>query len=149
MVRNTRGSRPADSAETSPAALAIGCGVFAMGQHMLGTLIALAPSIIGFGNASTPILRRFGRCGDLSYGVYLYAFMIQQVLIWRFGARMTFAGHLAWASALSLAFAWLSWHLIEKPSLGLKQIYRSGAAKVVTMIRSRSGPRYREALRDQ
>lgn len=57
---------------------------------------------------------RLGRCGDLSYGVYLYHFPLIQLLI----ALGTFDTHpwigAAAALALTLAAALASWHLIEK-----------------------------------
>lgn len=59
---------------------------------------------------------QYNRVGDYSYGLYLYAFPIQQAIfakwpqlgpVWVFGL----------ASLLTLFCAMLSWHLIEKPAL--------------------------------
>ena len=51
---------------------------------------------------------------DLSYGVYIYAFPIQQLLV-------TY-GHLNHATAILavIPFAAMSWFLVEKPALKLK-----------------------------
>jgi len=38
--------------------------------------------VLTIGWASTPVLRRFGRFGDPSYGMYLYAFPVQQTLVY-------------------------------------------------------------------
>jgi peptidoglycan/LPS O-acetylase OafA/YrhL len=57
---------------------------------------------------------------DLSYGVYLYGWPVQQAFVALFPA----AGALALffpALALTLAIAALSWHFVEKPALGLKR----------------------------
>ncbi len=57
---------------------------------------------------------------DLSYGVYLYGWPVQQAVVALFPA----AGALALffpALALTLAVAALSWYLVEKPALGLKR----------------------------
>lgn len=59
------------------------------------------------------------RVGDLSYGLYVYAFPVQQTLIYNFpaiGPWMLFMT----ASAVTAVMAWFSWHWLEKPALGLK-----------------------------
>lgn len=57
--------------------------------------------------------------GDLSYGIYIYSFPIQQSIYAITGThsmlKMTVASY-----GLSLVAAWLSWHLIEKRALLLK-----------------------------
>lgn len=73
-------------------------------------VLALAP----------PLTRRsIEPSADLSYGVYLYGWPVQQALHALFpslGAAM-----LLWPSlALTLGVAALSWFLVEKPALGLK-----------------------------
>ncbi|MDB5510950.1 MAG: acyltransferase 3, partial [Enterovirga sp.] len=56
---------------------------------------------------------------DLSYGVYLYGWPIQQ------GLRQVWPGGEAWtllapSLGLALAAGWLSWNLVERPALALK-----------------------------
>jgi peptidoglycan/LPS O-acetylase OafA/YrhL len=61
----------------------------------------------------------FNRLGDYSYGLYLYAYPIQQALVHAqpgIGSWALFAE----ASVLTLAAAMCSWHGIEKPALALK-----------------------------
>ncbi|KWK17446.1 hypothetical protein WT77_28450 [Burkholderia stagnalis] len=101
-------------------AVLAGTSAYFAGQTLLGALLLIAPLVVMFGEATTPYLRRFGRFGDLSYGVYIYAFVVQQTLAWRFGHSLPFAAYLALTTAITLACAWLSWHLIEKPALSLK-----------------------------
>jgi peptidoglycan/LPS O-acetylase OafA/YrhL len=56
---------------------------------------------------------------DLSYGVYLYAFPIQQWVVHLSGWREPWA--VFWAAMpLTLGFAWLSWTFVERPMLGWK-----------------------------
>ena len=70
-------------------------------------------------------LHRFARYGDFSYGLYLYAFPIQQTLTQYFGPHLTpFRLFLA-AFPLTLLCAVLSWHLIEKPCLAWKSRSKS------------------------
>jgi len=102
--------------------LAIGAVLFATGWHVLAVLVALPCLVIATGVTSTPILRRFGRFGDLSYGVYIYAFMVQQTLVWKFGASGSFALDLLATIVVTFIFAWLSWHLVEKRALSFKPV---------------------------
>lgn len=77
-------------------------------------------------------LRGFNRFGDYSYGVYIYAFPVQQALVASIpgiGAESMFL-----ASALiTLPLAMLSWHFVEKPMLARKN-QRSGAPGAVRTI---------------
>ena len=56
---------------------------------------------------------------DLSYGLYLYAWPIQQLLLHHWPS-MALPIHIALSLALSLASAALSWPLVERPALNLK-----------------------------
>lgn len=61
---------------------------------------------------------------DYSYGIYIYAYAVQQTLVWRFGPQAVFPSFLlAWG--LTMPFAILSWHFVEKPALTLKARLRS------------------------
>lgn len=66
-------------------------------------------------------LQRFARYGDFSYGLYLYAFPVQQLLILYSGGRLTIFALFCSAFAVSLGLAILSWHFIERPSLRWKR----------------------------
>jgi peptidoglycan/LPS O-acetylase OafA/YrhL len=88
--------------------------------------------VLAVGNASTPYLRRAGRFGDLSYGTYIYAFPVQQTLIWLFKDRLSWTAVFALTVATTLALAFASWHLVEKRALRLKpQVRRKVAAPPV------------------
>jgi peptidoglycan/LPS O-acetylase OafA/YrhL len=52
--------------------------------------------------------------GDFSYGCYLYAFVIQQMIQSEIGDRLGLAAFIAISMALSLIAGVLSWHLVEK-----------------------------------
>ncbi|HEX4300465.1 MAG TPA: acyltransferase [Gammaproteobacteria bacterium] len=71
--------------------------------------------------AYVPNLRRFNRAGDYSYGLYIYAFPIEQTLRQSFPAILPLELFAA-ASALTLGCAMLSWHFIEQPALRLKDV---------------------------
>jgi peptidoglycan/LPS O-acetylase OafA/YrhL len=69
----------------------------------------------------------FDRIGDWSYGTYLWAFPIQQTLIWLF-PTMPIVTYISAAIALAWIAGALSWHLLEKHALRLKPVTRSSAA---------------------
>jgi len=92
------------------------------GHPMIALWVFIPATAIVIGNESTPVLRRFGRFGDLSYGVYIYAFLVQQCVVWYCGNGLTFAYGLALSAAITFVFAFLSWHLIEKPALKFKPV---------------------------
>lgn len=95
-------------------------------------ILVTSYSVIALGSASTPVLRRFGRWGDLSYGVYLYGFPVAQTLSWAFGDRLPFAAHILLALAISAVFAFASWHLVEKRAMRIKPKARTPAATAQT-----------------
>ena len=59
----------------------------------------------------------FGRWGDFSYGTYLYAWVVQQLLIYYFHDSLSPLGLFATAAPLTLAIAFFSWNLVERPFL--------------------------------
>lgn len=65
-------------------------------------------------------LKHFARRGDFSYGVYLYAFPVQQLLALYAGQYLNGLGMFAVSMLISLLLAWLSWNLVEKPCLRFK-----------------------------
>jgi len=67
-------------------------------------------------------VRAFNRFGDYSYGLYVYAFPVQQSVIWAF-PDLGFVSLIAFSLLITMLFAILSWHLIEKPALRLKAKY--------------------------
>jgi peptidoglycan/LPS O-acetylase OafA/YrhL len=69
------------------------------------------------------------RFGDLSYGIYIYGWPVEQAVVWLLG------GGAAWWQVFSLALpaaaalAFLSWHLVERPALRLKPGARRSSAR--------------------
>jgi peptidoglycan/LPS O-acetylase OafA/YrhL len=106
--------------------LAIGSAIVAIGLQNLTlysisalpfayailSLIALAPEVFR------------GWRNDYSYGVYIYAFPVQQSLV-HFGvASLGLAVYLLASSMACIVLAIGSWHLIERPLLAYKSITR-------------------------
>jgi peptidoglycan/LPS O-acetylase OafA/YrhL len=61
----------------------------------------------------------FLRLGDYSYGIYVFAFPVQQFLVWwlKISSPMIL---FALAFPATLALAVISWHIVERPALALK-----------------------------
>jgi peptidoglycan/LPS O-acetylase OafA/YrhL len=71
--------------------------------------------------AYVPNLHFFNRAGDYSYGLYIYAFPIEQALRQYIPAILPLE-LFGLASLLTLACAMLSWHFVEQPALRLKKV---------------------------
>ncbi|MBI5344938.1 MAG: acyltransferase [Deltaproteobacteria bacterium] len=71
--------------------------------------------------ARVPYLKNFGRHGDFSYGMYVYAFPVQQTLMSFYQGGLSLLGFFLAAFAVTLFLAILSWGFVEKPALKLKK----------------------------
>ncbi len=58
--------------------------------------------------------------GDLSYGLYIYGWPVEEAVIWLLGGRAMWWQVFAIALPATAALAFLSWHLVERPALRLK-----------------------------
>ena len=68
------------------------------------------------------------KAADLSYGVFLYSFPIQQAVCGEFAWARHWAVNVAVCLPLSLAVAALSWTLVERPALRLRGLVKHGEA---------------------
>jgi peptidoglycan/LPS O-acetylase OafA/YrhL len=75
-------------------------------------------------------LERWGRWGDFSYGLYLYAFPIQQLLVMWSRERFSPLGLFVLVTGLTLPMAVVSWYLVERPCLRLKKPKATAAGLV-------------------
>ena len=109
-------------------ALGVGIMVFiaaiSTGHHELAEWVALAPLVLLVGSLSTPGLRSAGRLGDLSYGIYVYAYFVQQLTIRLWSGTPGLTTSLLVAIAITAILAWCSWHAVEAPALRLKHHLR-------------------------
>ncbi|GAA1421041.1 acyltransferase family protein [Catellatospora coxensis] len=72
-------------------------------------------------------LHRIGRRNDISYGVYIYAFPLQQLLAMAGATAWGVVGYIAATVVAVVPFAAASWFLVEKPALRFKDLGRRGA----------------------
>jgi len=81
--------------------------------------LALPYTVLALGLASTPGVRSAARFGDLSYGTYLWGFLVQQLVIeWFEPIPWLLNTSIVMIASAAIAFA--SWHLVEKRALALK-----------------------------
>lgn len=73
--------------------------------------IAYGTLLLGYARVRLPVLR-----GDYSYGIYIYAFPVQGLIVAILGAMDPWT-NIALAVPLTFALAALSWHWVEQPWL--------------------------------
>ena len=115
--------RPIWAHQTAKGYIAVGAMAIIFcftGHAIIGLWIALPYLVIAFGAASTPVVRRFGRFGDISYGVYIYAFPMQQLIIHFSAGRLTLPVCLLLSMTATAVCAFASWHWVEKPAMQFK-----------------------------
>lgn len=98
------------------------------------TGITLGYFILYSGFIKTTHLKNWSKGGDFSYGLYIWAFPIQQIVYLRFPTFNPYYNFLV-SSCLTLVMAYISWHLVEKHALKLKtylSLRRFSALSIVT-----------------
>lgn len=86
-------------------------------------VLPIAGTYLLFYVAYHPFLQfsAFSKKGDYSYGLYLYGWPVQQVIMYFFGTYSNPFRIFFIAYPVALVFAFLSWHLIEKRFLYFKR----------------------------
>jgi peptidoglycan/LPS O-acetylase OafA/YrhL len=67
-------------------------------------------------------LNNFSKFGDFSYGIYLYSFPVQQMVVYFYGTEISITKMFFLSSIIVLPLSILSWFLVEKPAMRLKLI---------------------------
>lgn len=88
--------------------------------YLMNTLhIVFAYGVLGLAS----ILKIYwGYKNDLSYGVYIYAFPVQQLFVAAGTAGLGIALNTFLTLVVTMGLAYLSWNFVEKPSLSLKRL---------------------------
>lgn len=76
--------------------------------------------VLGLGALPSALGKRVAAMGDISYGVYLWAFPIQQIVIAHLLGLVGFWVSMLLAAIVTTALALASWHLVERPALRLR-----------------------------
>ena len=90
-------------------------------------LICLPPFLLHLAYIPGGRIRAVNNWGDYSYGVYIYAFPVQQTLALLFPKLTVIAMSLS-AGVISLGLAFCSWNLVEKRAMGLKDVCANATA---------------------
>lgn len=99
----------------------------------IASWVLLPLVVLSFGFSHSPLLSRLTQHGDFSYGIYIYAFPVQQtVALLKPHASIGF--YLASCTILTLLCGILSWHFVEIHALKLKP--RSHARPAVVTDRT-------------
>ncbi len=101
-------------------------------------------------------IRSFNEWGDFSYGVYIYAFPVQQTLVVLF-PKISLLAMTAGSGFISWAIAALSWNLIEKRALTLKddcaaltsKVFGFGLAKINAVLGREAAPASPQSARSR
>lgn len=78
-------------------------------------------------------IRGYNRFGDYSYGMYVYAFPVQQTTM-HFAGDISPYTNMAIAFPITLAFAIVSWNLVEKPALDRRHAVANGLRHIMARV---------------
>jgi peptidoglycan/LPS O-acetylase OafA/YrhL len=114
-----------DRAKVVMAGLLLTAGLLVALNFQYAALYACLPFVLIWGGeGSTPLLRSAGCFGDFSYGIYLYAYPVQQAVISILGIHRAYWMMLLISLVITMICAALSWHWVERPALALKRYLR-------------------------
>lgn len=115
-------------------ALFLVCTAFMVASLFDQRLAYLAPFPAAYATAylglTNPTKIELLKKGDYSYGLFLYGFPIQQMLVYQFPWARDWLLNILTAIPLTFIFAALSWHWIESPILERKAILKKIQSRV-------------------
>lgn len=96
--------------------------LFGAGRSLAALPVAYLCMWIGI--AAPQWFRRVGRRNDLSYGIYLYGFPVQQILVLLGMNDFGLLGYTLLSIIATVPMAAISWFFVEKPAMRLKQLVK-------------------------
>ncbi len=84
------------------------------------TLVVLPYTVLAVGFAKQPVFADFARFGDVSYGIYLYGFLVQQIVSQMIGTDGAPTMNFVISTLVTVPLGFLSWHLVERKALQWK-----------------------------
>ena len=97
-------------------------------------ILTIGYLVIYLAYVPTGFVRNYNKLGDYSYGIYIYAFPVQQSV----AAILTGVGVMKMFTIsfpITLLIGILSWHIVEKPMLNMKSKYPYIAATLARLRR--------------
>jgi peptidoglycan/LPS O-acetylase OafA/YrhL len=85
------------------------------------SIIALPYVVVTIAHWRSRAADAITRAGDYSYGLYVYAFPVQQTVVMLLRDHASPLAVFFISLPITLVLAYVSWHLIEKPALNLKR----------------------------
>jgi peptidoglycan/LPS O-acetylase OafA/YrhL len=121
----------------SPKAALVVAAVFLVGSVAIQNR-ALEPVFVGYMTlfaAYWPrgVIKRWSHGADISYGIYIYAYPVQQTWVWLLGSHNVLL-NCALTFPVTAALAFASWVLVEKPALDLKARLRAHRSPPPTKV---------------
>lgn len=89
--------------------------------------LAVPYNCVVFAKKSPAVFKSWARF-DYSYGIYIYAFPLQQLVVYWFWPSWSYFATLVASVIATLVFAAISWHFVEKPAMRLKPALRPATA---------------------
>ncbi len=83
-------------------------------------LVLLPYAVISFGALRLAFLDPIFKRGDVSYGIYLYGFVVQQMVVHVLGNGRSPMFNFIVSFPIAVALAMASWVLVERPALAMK-----------------------------
>jgi peptidoglycan/LPS O-acetylase OafA/YrhL len=101
-------------------------------KQVFFVVYTLALSYLLFYLAYVPTgpIRKYNKLGDYSYGLYIYAFPVQQSVA-ALIPGVSVLSMVVISAVVTFTLAAISWHVIERRSLGLKGIYVGHTKKIL------------------
>ncbi|WP_214020945.1 acyltransferase [Methanoculleus sp.] len=94
-------------------------------------MIAIPYLTIYAAHLPVPLLNTFGRPGDFSYGIYIYHYPVQQMLIQATGNELFLPALCGLSFLATFALAFLSWHAVERRALAAKSLGTADLRRVL------------------
>jgi peptidoglycan/LPS O-acetylase OafA/YrhL len=114
---------------------ALGClllASFSRSAFFVAYVFCLAPLVVHLAYLPKGRIRSFNDWGDCSYGVYIYAFPVQQTLAFLIPG-MSLLTMLVLSGSATISIAALSWHAIEKRALTRKDDFASATSRAFNL----------------